>query len=315
MKPWKSLPHLFLTGLLAASLSSGGCKKSDDSGTSSGGTTTTNTGTTKASTDETVEQSLAATDMVKDMAKTGNSMGAPRPSPTFIRAYGVQAVVNPAQAITYDSSTGLYTIDTGDPNFVFKLGFKNASGASLDAINNPSLMSQAKSMVTQGNVGTVNFNLTFTFATAGDLASNATVSGTLSGTTTVELVNSGGQQTSAQFSATMTNVSTVVDDSNLSNVSVTMNGAFAITLTYSGGGLTTTTTLTNLVVHSTGFSNGTIAMSGSTGGTSFSGTITYVNGTGTGTMTFGSETITLTLNADGSGTYTDSTGTHTIDAV
>jgi hypothetical protein len=325
MNMTKSLALILSAGLAAGAA---GCRSGNvgnkllggvavDAGDAGGGGGNFSSGTVAVSKDETIESATSLTDMVQQFASTGGSFAAPAPGGMrSIRVRGVVHQFAPGD-VSYNASTGFYSMDTGQAGFTLRLRFQNAAGAALDVINNPSLDTQIKSIrivAALTDTGeSINIDMTYTLTTAGDPESGMSISGTISGTDTIALVNSGGGTAPTTISVTFTNLSA---DYNEGDDSVTMNGSMALTATYTGGGMRQTVTLTNLLVHSTGFSSGAIAFTGETGGVTYSGTITFAGGTGTGTITFSNgESITVNLNADGSGTYTDSTGTHPIEAV
>lgn len=274
------------------------------------GKTKVNTGTIQARKDETIEQNISLLKQLGQYGQLASSFGsggflAPVPAP--------QAAPGDE---TYDPATGFYVLDTGDPNFTFKTRYNDANGNAMEAIGNPVLEAQVKSVrtvVTFGLPGieSFSFDLTFTFSTVGDPESAQTMTGSISGSTLVDFED-GSAPVSSTFSASFANFSTDFDDTT---GNLTQNGTVEFVSTYPGGALFESTTYTNFVIDASQlFVSGRIDSTGETGGEAFSGSLVFTGGVGTGTFTFGAETVTVTINADGTGTYTDSTGTHPIAA-
>lgn len=274
------------------------------------GQTKVNTGTIQARKDETIEQNVALLRQLGQYGQLASSFGsggfiAPRPAPS--------AVIG---AETFDPATGFYVLDTGDPNFVFKSRYNDSAGLPLQVIENPllePLVKSVRTVVTFGfpGVESFSFDLTFTFANVGDPEGPQTMTGTIGGSSFIEFED-GSAPVSSTFSASFANFSTDYDDVT---GNFTQNGTVEFVSTYPGGALFETTTYTNFLIDSNQlFVSGRIDTAGETGGEAFSGAIVFTGGVGTGTFVFGSETVTVQLNADGTGSYTDSTGTHPLAA-
>ena len=118
----------------------------------------------------------------------------------------------------------------------------------------------------------------------------------------------------ASFDMTMT--LTITTDANgvPTKVSATMSGSgthkepknkvdLAMTMT----NMTFSSTISGTTATNTG-PDGTISFTGTVDDKPVSGSIVYVNGVGDGTVTVNDEKVTIHINADGSGTWTDSKG-------